>query len=374
MSAQKQRVWVKRPAAAPSQKKAPQKPAAPKQAPKAAPMRKAKKPAPVQKVRNFMDPMCKTPAPVLVSDGKALPHTGLVSDDFTVGTVNTTVLLVTNTGSSGSVATMFEVAPDGSLIAATRQVLTIPTLAASDLENGPSASRAMKFSVSVVNCSNALKRGGRVTYLNSSQRLPARSAETVGQFSALIAGIKSSPYRRRINADDLKSPKHLIGYAIDQPKYATFSAHRGTLTYPEFLSHVIGASPTDPVPGDRPMSVCAWVFDPVEDVQSYSVTIRASYYTRWSLTSVPGQQMRHMPTTTAGHINVVHTHAEETANDLTHIVEGGLAATIGPRAFGLAKAGLQAAGGALRAGTLAAAEGAEVVGGAGALEAAALLL
>jgi hypothetical protein len=325
-------------------------------------MRKAKKPAPIQKVRNFMDPMCKMSAPMLVSDGRALSHTGLVSDDFTVGAVNTTVLMVTNTGSSGSVATLFEVAPDGSLIADSRQVLTIPTMAASDLEGGPSATRAMKYSVSVVNCSNALKRGGRVTYLNSSQRLPARSPDTIGQFSALITGIKSSPYRRRINADDLKSPKHLIGYAIDQPKYSTFTAHHGTLTFAEFLAHVIGASEADPIVADRPMSVCAWVFDPVEDAQSYSVTIRASYYTRWSLTSVPGQQMKHMPTSSAAHINVVHTHAEETANDLTHIVEGGLAATVGPRALGLARSGLQAAGNALRAGTLAAVEGAEMVG------------
>ena len=301
-----------------------------------------------------MDPMCQLPAPGLVADGRALAHTGLVSDDFTVGAVNTTILLVTNTGSSGSVATMFEIAPDGSLVA--------------------SATRAMKYSVSVVNCSNALKRGGRVTCLNSSQRLPARSSETVGQFSALISGIKSSPYRRRINADDLKWPKHLIGYAIDQPKYTTFSPHRGTLSFPEFLSHTIGASDADPEPTNRPMSVCAWIFDPVEDVQSYSVTIRASFYSRWPLTTVPGQQMKHMPTSSAAHINAVHTRAEETANDLTHIVEGGLAATLGPKALGLAKTGLQAAGGMLRAGTLAAAEGAEVVGGAGALDAALLLL
>ena len=321
-----------------------------------------------------MDPMCQLPAPGLVADGRALAHTGLVSDDFTVGAVNTTILLVTNTGSSGSVATMFEIAPDGSLVASSRQVLTIPTLASSDLDGGPSATRAMKYSVSVVNCSNALKRGGRVTYLNSSQRLPARSSETVGQFSALISGIKSSPYRRRINADDLKWPKHLIGYAIDQPKYTTFSPHRGTLSFPEFLSHTIGASDADPEPTNRPMSVCAWIFDPVEDVQSYSVTIRASFYSRWPLTTVPGQQMKHMPTSSAAHINAVHTRAEETANDLTHIVEGGLAATLGPKALGLAKTGLQAAGGMLRAGTLAAAEGAEVVGGAGALDAALLLL
>jgi len=316
-----------------------------------------------QSVPNFLDPMCPIPAPSITSDGKALPLTGLISTDFVVGSVNTTILLVTNTGSSGTVGFLATVDPSGGLVGGA-DFLTIPTLAAADTAGGASASRAMKFSVSVVNCSNALKRGGRVTYLNSSQRLPARTCIAATDFSNIIAAIKSSPYRRRINGDELVHPKHLIGFPVDNVSYTKFDAHHGTLTASEFFGHVLGASACD-APQPRPMSVVAFIFDPVVDAQDYSVTIRASYYTRWPLTSVPGQSMRNIPTASANTINQVHDHAENTGNDLAHIVEGGVLATVAPRAANVARAAGQSllarVGGALRGGVAAAADAAEVL-------------
>jgi hypothetical protein len=104
------------------------------------------------------------------------------------------------------------------------------------------------------------------------------------------------------------------------------------------------------------MSIVAYIFDPVADRQDYSVTIRAAMYTRWPLTSVPGQSMKHMPTSTAAHINAVHTHNEETANDLVHIAEGGVIANVAPKLFGAARGGLAAAQGYLNRGAMAAAE------------------
>jgi len=79
------------------------------------------------------------------------------------------------------------------------------------------------------------------------------------------------------------------------------------------------------------MSVIAFIFDPATDPQDYSVTVRASYYTRWPLTSVPGQSMRNIPTADAKIINLVRDHAESTANDLVHIIEGGVFATLAPK-------------------------------------------
>jgi len=332
-----------------------------------------------QSVPNFLDPMCPIPAPSITSDGKALPHTGLISTDFVVGSVNTSILLVTNTGSSGTVGILATVDPSGGLVGGV-DVLTIPTLAAADAAGGASASRAMKFSVSVVNCSNALKRGGRVTYLNSSQRLPARTCDAATDYINIVNGIKASPYRRRINGDELVHPKHLIGFPVDNVNYTKFDAHHGTLTANEFFRHILGASACDE-PSPRPMSVVAFIFDPVVDAQDYSVTIRASFYTRWPLTSVPGQSMRNIPTASASIINHVRDHAENTGNDLAHIVEGGVLATVAPRAANVARAAGQSflarVGGALRGGAAAAADAAEVMAAdalAGAEMAAPLLL
>jgi len=258
-----------------------------------------------------------------------LPHTSLVSTDFTVDASSTTLLIVSNTGNSGTVAELIRVNSNGGINGGT-EILTIPTLANEDSAGGPSSARAMKFSASVVNCTNALKRGGRVTYINSSQRLPALGGTNENNYSNVIQGIKDSPYRKRINGDNLKDPLALIGYPADSTEYPKFRSHRGTLTKDEFESYVLGATSTIEASA-RSMSIIVYIFDPTVDTQDYSVTIRASYYTRWPLSSVPGQSMRHMPTSTADHINHVHNHTEETANDLVHVVEGGALATIGPR-------------------------------------------
>jgi hypothetical protein len=296
-------------------------------------------PAKAVRIPNFLDPMSSMPVPSVTSDGMALPHTSLVSDDFKVGTVNTKVLVVSNVGNAGTVGIIYEVTPSGFLVApaAEQTLLTIPTVSAADDAGGPSAGRAMKFSVSVVNCTNALKRGGRVTYLNSSQRLPTLGGTSVQwDLSPIINGIKSSPYRRRTMGDNLVAPKHLIGFPVDASSYARFNNWRGTLSTEEFNQHTLGASAVNPI-GDalgisqRPMSVVAFIFDPTVDEQDYSVTIRASYYTRWPLDSVPGQSMKTIPTAPAAIINHISKEAEANANDLLHIGEGAAGATLGPR-------------------------------------------
>jgi hypothetical protein len=200
--------------------------------------------------------------------------------------------------------------------------------------------------------------------MNSSQRLPARTCDAATDYINIVNGIKASPYRRRINGDELVHPKHLIGFSVDNVNYTKFDAHHGTLTANEFFKHILGASACDE-PSPRPMSVVAFIFDPVVDAQDYSVTIRASYYTRWPLTSVPGQSMRNIPTASASIINHVRDHAENTGNDLAHIVEGGVLATVAPRAANVARAAGQSflarVGGALRGGAAAAADAAEVM-------------
>lgn len=286
-------------------------------------------------VKNFLDPQCPIDAPGLVSDGRALAHTSLVSDDFVVGTTNTTILLVTNTGCAGTVGYLCNVDSNTGIYVDGSKLLTIPTLATGDISGGPSSGRAMKFSASVVNCSNALKRGGRVTYINSSQRLAGITDDpSAFNYTPLIEGIKSSPYRRRVNGASLAEPTKLIGYPVDSMAYNSFMGWNGTLTWDEFFSFIMAANYACPDPARRPMSTVAFIFDPVADAQEYTITIRASFYTRWPLTSVPGQNMRAMPTSTSHHINAVRDHNEDTANDLKHVAEGG---ALGVAGVGLAK-------------------------------------
>jgi hypothetical protein len=284
------------------------------------------------------------------SEGKALPLTSLTTEDFIVHD-RPVLLICSNTGVSGTVGYLVTLNPDYSFPTGTYPVvITLPTLAQSSSQGGASAGRAMKLSVSVINASNSLKRGGRVTYINSSQRLPGYTSPSTGNydFSNVVSAIKTSPYRRRISGDVLASPKQLTSYPVDTSAYSRYSLWQGTLDADGFLQHVMTASDILSIPStlesnQRPMSLIAYVFEPVTDEQAYSVTIRGSFYTRWPLTSVPGQSMRPTPTAPPAVINSHTDQAEHTANDLVHVAEGGLAATYGPSVV----KGIQSAWGAL---------------------------
>ena len=164
---------------------------------------------------------------------------------------------------------MFEVFPAGQWTGATKY-LTLPKLAQADTAGGPSAARATKFSVSVVNCSNALKRGGRVTYLNSSQRLPSRASAL--DMQSIVDGFKSSPYRRRITGEVLGRPLKLVGYPMDSVHHTNFKFFKGQ-SGSEIFRYMFTSNQDpaafDHVPLERGVSIVAYVFDPVQDEQEY---------------------------------------------------------------------------------------------------------
>lgn len=282
----------------------------PKPGPKPAP----KRTMPI-KIPNYLDPLCTLPVPTALSDGKALPHTGIVRSNFTTATNQVTLLVVQNTGVAGTVAYRIRLNVDGSHHS--EALLTIPTMANGPVNGGPTACRAMKCSASLVNNSNVMHRGGRVMYLNSSQRLPSRAGPGTGEFNDILAGIRSSPYSRTISGDSLKTPFQLISFPIDPVAYNQFMPFEGTLVADEFRDYVF-SPPWDQGTSFhvRAMSTIVYLVEPTDEPQDYTLTVRASFYTRWPLSSLPGQSMQHMPTAPANVINKVRDHAEANAQEL----------------------------------------------------------
>jgi len=308
-----------------------------------------------QALPNYMDPMCKAPMPASLSDGKALAHTSLVSVDFKLPKYEATgtparfpgpsVLLVTNTGGTATVGVLVQtsVVEGGNTKyleeGIKQQLFNIPTLSTEGVGGHPTAGRAMKFGVSVVNNTNALKRGGRVTYLNTFQRLPdlvvGGSPEAPNYYwDNVITAVKAAPDRRRINGDNLVFPKQLIGAVVDNVRYHEFNRWKPTESKLEFLEHVLDREQPEVSLGyvgnsTRSMTTVAYVFEPTDDAQDYSITIRAAYYTRWPLTSVPGQSMSPIPTASHGLLNAVHEHVASKVGDLVGVMaEGATGAAI----------------------------------------------
>jgi len=195
--------------------------------------------------------------------------------------------------------------------------------------------------LSVCNTSNSYKRGGAVYYLNSSQRLPGYEFPAGSGFYSMeqiVDSVIAHPSTKRTSGAELSAPKQLISHPVDNTAYHTYSPWQGTLDRSAFLLHhvttsnVLAASSgqqqgssTDgnaeshtTTEMQRPMTTMVYVFMPTGgpgDVQDYSVTIRASFYTRWPLHTAPGQAMKNTPTAPPHVINNHVDHAERTAND-----------------------------------------------------------
>ena len=277
--------------------------------------------------------------------GKALAHSALDSATLTIPSTNSALVIATQIGGYGTVGYHCLLDSAGVLVADSERLYTIPTMSSHAENGGPTATRPMRLSVSVVNTTKVVDRGGTVTFLNSAQRLPGVEPDTdngPNDFSAIKSAIETSPYRKVVNGDCLLGtrdfPNKLISYPTDHTEYNTFHSHVGSMGRNLFLRHAIqhvryittgGTVTIGPL--DRPMSVIAWLFDPPTSTNTYRVTMRASYYTRWPLETVPGYHMKPIPATDASTYNRVADKVEEQANVLTAATEGSLIALAGPK-------------------------------------------
>lgn len=288
---------------------------------------------------DLFDPMHSIPVPTMMSEGKAFPMTGKATGTFQVSD-KPVVLIVGNTGLSGTVGYLRITETDYTMpsSSSSEKLFNVPVLDHNHEMGGPSAGRAMKLGVSVCNTSNAYKRGGAVYYLNSSQRLPGYNLPPgTGSYSMeqVVDSVIAHPSTKRTSGAELGAPKQLISHPVDNTAYHTYSPWQGNLDRSAFLLH--HANPTNvfgPSSGEqqgsssdglaenhttaelqRPMTTIVYIFMPTGDVQDYSVTIRAAFYTRWPLHSAPGQAMKNTPTAPPHVINRHVDIAEQTAND-----------------------------------------------------------
>lgn len=320
-------------------------------------------------LNKLFDPTNTIPLPAIQAEGKAFSVTGMFSHNFEVH--ETPVLMIaTNTGCTSDVGYIIPLdinyaTTTSATVAGNTNFLrfSIPTLDLHDTAGGPSAARPMRFGVSVVNCTNLMHRGGRVFYLNSAQRLPyvqptTENSLTTYDFTEVVEAVKATPVRQAVDGADLKAGQHLIGFPTDTTQFHAYNVWKGKQNdFDTFLKRVSVAY-SDVT---KPMSVQCWIFEPTTQKQSYEVTIRSSYYTRWPLTTIPGQKMSVTPTAHPDVVNGAMHAAELSAHTLqafasnpkvqeAGVALGGTAAMgkmlgLSPQQAQLAELGLGALGG-----------------------------
>jgi len=242
--------------------------------------------------------------PLVQSSGTAYPYTGMAR--WQVNNLVATsrkMLVVTNPGNSGTVLFYLHNTPTPFT-----SVSTVPTMALAAGSGGPTAARAMKASLTLVNTTKRLDMGGRVYTLVANQRTSFPEPITASQadWNTFMDEIIAHPHTRCWSGADFQSPKTFLAHPSNTTDYLDFNTFQGTLT-PNGFSRVVG---DDPNPLPRPMSTIYVVFEVPSATNDYTATARASWYSRWPLESILGQSMKDMPTAPQEHINAIQDHAE----------------------------------------------------------------
>jgi len=90
---------------------------------------------------------------------------------------------------------------------------------------------------------------------------------------------------------------------VDGVDYENFRPWSGMESSDGFFSHVFSWSGMDNAAHERPMSTVFVLFEVPVNSQVYTLSARASFYTRWPLTTVPGQTQMDIPVSSLERIN-----------------------------------------------------------------------
>lgn len=253
--------------------------------------------------------------PTLLNSGKAFPVSSMVRLNFTVDPGSRYVIIMSHCPTAPN---MFMYGRTGFGVTAPPTWLTrsAPTLLATPLAGGPTSGRTMKAGMTVVNATNALNAGGRVFVLNSDQRFVLGAdpeSLTPTQFTNFLDEIVAHPKAREFSGADFVKGNAFHSHVVDAVNYEQYGDWRGQISINDYFEGF--AVWPDAVASRRSMSTLIMVIESPTIAQSYTVSARASWYTRWPLNTVLGQSMRDVPTADARVINGHITRAERTATD-----------------------------------------------------------
>jgi len=267
---------------------------------------------------NPLDPRL-VPAPHF--EGKAFPMTDMVR--YPIALDAGAMIFATNVGDAGTCLSVVN------MTGGTVGHYTAPTLA-----SGPTAGRAMKASMTLINTTQNLNRGGSVWQANLNQRieLPAApSSMTLAQWNAVSAELRAHPETVECSANDfVHHPEKggqppLIAYPSDHTAYHAYESWKTAVTLDEYFSY-FAMWPGSPY-RNRPMSTLLYIIGPQTVTNNYTVSVRVSGYTRWPVDTVPGRQGRIVPTASPAAVSRLHTSAWSAAQAaLAGVAVAGVAA------------------------------------------------
>ena len=309
-----------------------------------------------KQLAKMWNPLSLTPIPALVSDGHAHVTTGMDRCSLSVGVGTRAIVVVSNVGSSGLIGTVYSWS---NMHGVSISSFVPPTLSGMGTEgNGPTAARAMKCSLTILNSTPSRKVGGTVAHLNAAQRIvwPEHMDSRLGtaQADALFDQIMNQQQTQLQTGEMYKTAKTLVSYPCNETEYVSFrgfaksrvATEINPATTPQtgpdvdalndinrFLYAVSTATPFDDPTDDtlahnvlwepkpRPMSTLVFLVDKPSEVQDYTFTARGSWYTRWPMEHVLGQHHPPIPTASHSFVNAARDAAEAAGHGVVEAAE-----------------------------------------------------
>jgi hypothetical protein len=298
----------------------------------------------------------------MVSDGHAHVTTGMDRRNFTLGPNEKAMMFVTNPGSSGMCGAMVQWSSAGVIW----ENFVMPTLAGSANGpgvGGPTAGRAMKASLSILNSTASRKIGGTVLTLNATQRIVwptnATTNLSVEQANDLYTQIENQAQTRLQTGEFYKTAKCMrchpncdvdytgfrpfqpsaTGSSLDPHSTTNAGAPQAALTdIDRFLECISTCTPYNSANGDtvvaypnwhelqkRPMSTICVLFASPPESQTYTFSVRGTYYTKWPMEHVLGQHHPPIPSASPGVVSRLKDVGEH-FKDVVHDAADGAAA------------------------------------------------
>jgi hypothetical protein len=176
----------------------------------------------------------------------------------------------------------------------------------------------MKGGVTILNSNPALTREGRIYVLNANQKFDfpqITSSMTTAEWNTFAADLKAHPHTKCYSADDFATPRTFVCHPANHPAYYEYQNWLGTQTGTDFAKHFSVFPGTTASGGfsHRPMSTIAILVDVTSSAQSYTVSARANFYTRWPIDSIMGQSMKDVPLAEVKQVNAHHNAATAAA-------------------------------------------------------------
>lgn len=261
--------------------------------------------------------------PSQLPEGNAFPVKGMVRGNFVTDATTGWLLLIGQTGQSANVMLSWS-----NVASPVSTSYAVPTLTLADDAGGPASGRAMKVGFTMVNSSPSTSVSGLVYVLPASQRLllpAAAESMTQANVTAVMTAVKAHPETQIFGANNFVQPRAFFAHVVDDILYSSYEAWQGTETRNDFALHAAiwpGANPSA-----RPMNFF-WVYiDSTSLGNTYTVTVEASYYTRWPLGTIMAQNEVPVPLAPLPTVVAQRKVAETTGStglELTKQVAGGV--------------------------------------------------